>query len=117
MQGSVLVVKASKNIKYKEKIEPSYVHLEYINNLKRSCSLVTKDDIDKKIYRAKVFLKKGRVICKKDIYIAQKNRLIFNFGSIEIEKDGKLIKETKDYLRIRNIDGKIDKLYKDGRQR
>ena len=40
--------------------------------------------------------------------------MIFDFGNIEIEKDGKVIKDTKQYVRIKNNDGTIEKIYKDG---
>jgi predicted membrane protein len=115
LNSSVLVYKAQQNINYKQKITPLLVQQYSVNNLSRVCSPVEKKDFLTNEYRAKLILKKGRIICKKDIYIAQKNKIIFNFGNIEIEKDGKIIKETEQYIRIRDINGKIQKIYKDGR--
>ncbi len=114
LDASVLVIKASKNIKYKEKITSKDVYLKYVDNVKRFCIPISKDDIISAEYKAKINIKKGRTLCKKDLYISKENRLLFNFGSIEIEKDGKIIKETKEYIRIRNENGKIEKIYKNG---
>jgi hypothetical protein len=117
INASVLVVKASKDINYKAKINSSVVYLAYVNDVKRSCSPISKKDIIAHQYRAKLILKKNRIICKKDLYIGQLNKLIFDFGNIAIERDGKLIKETTDYIKIRNENGKIEKIYKHENQR
>jgi len=114
LNSSILVIKASKDIQYKSIVNSSVVHLEYVEHIKPTCTPITKDEILSFKYRAKQILKTNRIICKKDLYIPQENRVIFKFGTIEIEKDGKVIKETKKYIRFRNIDGKIEKIYKDG---
>ena len=114
LDASVLVIKASKNIKYKSKIKIEDTFLTYVNSVRSSCIPLNKNDMLSNQYRAKLYIKKGRVICKKDVYLAQKNRLLFDFGSIEIERDGKIIRETEDYIRIKDEDGNIDKIYKDG---
>ena len=116
LSASVLVVKALKNIQYKDKIEPSIVYLDYTNKLKTTCIPVTKKEILKFKYKAKQFLKKDRIICKKDVYIAQQNRIIFKFGSIEIEKNGKVLNDTNKYVRFIDENGKIEKIYKDGQK-
>jgi hypothetical protein len=114
LNSSTLVIKASKDIQYKSIVNSSVVHLDYVEYVKSTCTPITKDEILNFKYRAKQTLKTNRIICKKDLYIAQENRVIFKFGTIEIEKDGKVIKETKKYIRFRNTDGKIEKIYKDG---
>ncbi len=115
LDASILVIKASEHIKYKAKITPDKVRLEYVDNVKRSCIPVTKKEIISNEYRSKLIMKKGRIICKKDVYVADKNRIIFDFGGIEIEKDGKVIRETKDYIKIRKANGKFETIRKDGR--
>ncbi len=114
LQSAILVVKSSTNIRYQEEISSSNVHLEYVNNVKRSCSPVTKKEIIKNKYSAKVFFRKGRIICKKDVYSKHNNILIFDFGTIEIEKSGKIIRETNDYIRVKDSTGKVNKIYKNG---
>lgn len=67
-------------------------------------------------YISKAHKRRGEVVCSKDFRKAKKkDRILFNFGSIEIEKDGKIIKETKDRVRIQNSNGKFETIYKDGR--
>ncbi len=120
LDASQLVIKASKNIEYKSKIKKSDLFLDYADNIKKFCQPITKEDILNNKYRAKIHIRKGHIICKKDLLklnAKSANRILFNFGSIEIERDGKIIRETKDYIRIKNENGKIEKIYKDGRTR
>ena len=118
-QASVQVVKASKTIKYKDLIDSKKVFLDRVDEskIKRFCKHVTKKDIINNTYYAKKHMKKGYILCLKDLYKINSNtqeKVIFNFGSIEIEKSAKLIRETKDYVKIKNQNGKIEKIYKDG---
>ena len=55
---------------------------------------------------------KNRVICKKSLYMTSSKKIKFNFGFIEIEKDGEVLKETSKYIRIKNADGTVEKIYK-----
>ncbi|RLA74128.1 MAG: hypothetical protein DRG78_21570 [Epsilonproteobacteria bacterium] len=114
LNAAVQVTKASEEIPYNSRITTSNVYFDYVNNLKTSCSPINKDILKKNVYVAKIILKRGRIICRKDVVIANQNRIIFNFGSIEIEKDGKLIRETGSYIKIKNTNGKIEKIYKNG---
>ena len=36
---------------------------------------------------------------------------------IEVEREGSVIKETNQYIKIKNLDGSVEKIYKDGRSR
>ncbi len=116
IEASIVVIKIKNNIRYKDKIEKKDFYLTKVNNIKRSCIPATKEDILSNNFRAKVYLKKDNILCKKDIYKVDKNRLIFKFGMIEIERDGKVLNQTSDYIRIKNSNGKIEKFYKDGRR-
>jgi hypothetical protein len=51
----------------------------------------------------------------KDVKKSDNESIIFNFGGVKIEKKGKIIYENKDFIRIKNIDGTIEQIYKDGR--
>jgi hypothetical protein len=114
LYSSSVVVKSSTTIKYKDTISTKNTILDFANELPYGCVPITKDQAKSLKYKAKTVLKKNRIICEKDIYKPQNSKLIFNFGTIQIEKYGKVIKETKDYYRIRNEDGTIENVYKDG---
>jgi hypothetical protein len=51
----------------------------------------------------------------KDVRKSDNQSIIFNFGGVKIEKKGKIIYENKDFIRIKNVDGTIEQIYKDGR--
>lgn len=65
-------------------------------------------------YRASHYINKNRVICKKSLFILPSSKINFNFGSLEIERSGKVLQETNKYIKIRKPNGKIEKIYKDG---
>ena len=105
----------NKIINYKTKIYSSYVRLVQVNN-KYSC----KEYIDIKLlkqnkYHAKHYLAKNKPLCKKNVFLPISKKIKFKFGNLEIEKDGEIIRETEQYIKIKTIDGKIEKIYKDGR--
>ncbi len=105
----------NKVINYKTKIYSSSVRLIQISE-KYSC----KEYIDIKTlkqnkYYAKHYLGKNKPLCKKSVFIPVSKRIKFKFGNLEIEKDGEVIRETDQYIKIKTIDGKIEKIYKDGR--
>ena len=60
-------------------------------------------------------INKNTIICSKDVKKYENESIIFNFGGVQIEKKGKVIFENKDFIRIKNIDGTIEQIYKDGR--
>ena len=51
----------------------------------------------------------------KDIKKYSEETVVFNFGGVRIEKKGKIIYENNDFIRIKNLDGTIEQIYKDGR--
>ncbi|MCK5111551.1 MAG: hypothetical protein KAQ94_08525 [Arcobacteraceae bacterium] len=120
LEASIEVIKASKNIKFKDKIIKSDIYIDNVdfNKVKRFCKPITKEDLSTNEYRAKIHIKRDNIICKKDLYKLKKiNKVLFNFGSIQIERSGKIIRETKEYIRLRDDNGEIQKIYKDGRVR
>ena len=68
-------------------------------------------------YRTKHYISKNKIICKKDVYVPVVRKVKFKFGMIEVEREGSIIKETNQYIKIKNLDGSIEKIYKDGRSR
>ena len=114
--GSYLVLKAKYNIKYKAVLKQEDFELSYVKKIPLGCKIVTVEDFISAQYRAKVFINRGRVLCQRDLYIPQNNKVVFDFGSIQIEKYGKIIKETDKYIRFKNIDGTIQTIYKNGIQ-
>ncbi len=121
LEASIEVIKARVNIEYKQKITKSDIYLDNVSfkEVKRFCKPIEKESfINNNDYRAKIHIKRGNIICTKDLYKMKKaNKILFNFGSIQIEKNGKVIRETKDYIRIKNDNGEIQKIYKNGRTR
>ncbi len=118
LNASVVVIKASKNIPYKEKIQKSHLYQDKVSTeeISRYCKPIVEEDLFLNQYRAKSHIKAGNIICRKDLYVAKKsNKVIFNFGNLSIERNAKVIKETEKYIRIKNENGKVEKIYKDGR--
>ncbi len=109
----VIVVKFK--INYNEIIVLNKLSSLNVLSVKKYCIPAKLEDFQMNKYIAKHYLRKGAVICMKDIKRYKKNSVIFNFGTIQIEKHGKIIFENNDYIKIKRDDGKIEKIYKDGR--
>lgn len=111
---SILVPISNKVIDWKEKITRDDVILIEANK-KYSCKkYIDMMLLKQKQYRAKHYIHKNKPICLKDVYLNQTKKIKFNFGSLEIEKEGELLKQTDEYIKIRNSEGVIEKIYKDG---
>ena len=115
--NALTVVVAKKQIAYEEKITVNLVEVKRINTLNKNCVPVSLQNIKDNNYAAKHFINIGSVICKKNIQEAKNNSVTFKFGAIEIETPGKIIFENDEYIKIKKLDGSIDKIYKDGRLR
>jgi len=114
---SIEVIVANSKINYKEIISIKKLSSANVLSVKKFCIPATINDFEKDKYFATHYIRKGAVICLKDIEKYSKNSILFNFGSIQIERDGKLIFENDEYIKIKRNDGKIEKIYKDGRIR
>lgn len=110
---SVLIAKES--LKYEELITSEKVKIMNIQSMKKSCIPVKYNELKRNKYLTTHYINKGSVICKRDIKQYKDNGVVFNFGSIQIEKKGKIIFENDKLLRIKKPDGTIEKIYKDGR--
>lgn len=112
---AIEVVTTNSKIKYKEIISISKLERSEVTSVKKYCVPILLKELEKKKYIAKRFLRKGIVICAKDVEAYSDKSVLFNFGSIQIERPGKVIFENDDYIKIKKLDGKIEKIYKDGR--
>lgn len=111
---SIDVIVANSKINYKEVISLKKLSSSNVLSVKKYCIPVSMNDIKQDKYFAKHYIRKGAVLCLKDIEKYTKNSILFNFGSIQIERNGKLIFENDKYIKIKRNDGKIEKIYKDG---
>ncbi|WP_072682185.1 hypothetical protein [Arcobacter sp. LA11] len=114
---SIEVLVTNSKINYKEIISVKKLSSGKVLSVKKFCIPATISDFENNKYYATRYLRKGSIICLKDIEKYSKNSILFNFGSIQIERDGELIFENDEYIKIKKRDGKIEKIYKDGRLR
>jgi hypothetical protein len=105
-----------KDIKYKQLLEYGDLQKKYLDKTIR-CTMFDKNKLLENEYRAKRYILKGKPICNKDVEIAKRDKIKFDFGNIVIERDGKVIGETKQYIKVKNPDGSVDRIYKNGQNR
>jgi hypothetical protein len=109
----VLVLKEA--IGFEQKIKVSKLRLMTVSRIKRNCVPLTLSEVQNNKYSTTHYINKNSVICKKDVKIYKNESVVFKFGGLEIEKKGKLIYENEKFIRIKKENGKIEKIYKDGR--
>jgi len=111
--NAVEVLVSKVNINYKNILDPQNL---YIKNIAKDirCTTFDKNLLKKAKYQAKRYIIKGTPICYKDVQKVIINTVKFDFGNIEIQRVGKIVSENKDYVKIKNYDGKIIKIYKNG---
>ena len=108
------VLVAKKKIAYKEIIKISSLQKITLKKLNKNCDPLKISDLNKYKYVSKHYINKKSVICFKDIKKYKNESVIFNFGSIEIEKDGQIVFENDKYITIKKRNGKLEKIYKNG---
>ena len=113
---NIVIPLSNKNINYKNKIYTQDVRLIQINNNFKCKEYLDIRLLKKNKYFASHYIAKNKPICAKDVYIPQMNKVKFKFGNLEIEKEAELVRETKSYIKIKNVDGTIEKIYIDGRK-
>lgn len=109
------VLVSSEAIKFEEKIDASKVKVQNISNLNKNCEPLTLSSLQNEEYITTHYINKNTVICTKDVKKQQNNIVVFNFGGVRIEKKGKIIFENNEFIKIKNLDGTIEQIYKDGR--
>jgi len=113
----IQVIPLSNNsINYKSKIYSQYTRLIQVNKNYKCDEYLDVTLLKSNKYFAKHYIAKNKPICLKDVYIPKINKVKFRFGNLEIEKEAELIRETKSYIKIKNVDGTIEKIYTDGRK-
>ncbi len=113
--NAIDVVVAKYDLQYQQQITYKNIILNDFKSIKKNCIPLVFKDLKKNKFITKHFIKKNMIICKKDIKLYKKNTILFDFGSIEIEKNGKIIYENNKLIKIKHDNGKIEKIYKDGR--
>lgn len=111
-----LVPISIKTISYKSKIFSQNIRFVKINDKFKCNKYIDVVKLKRNKYFAKHFISKNKPLCAKDVFIQEVNKINFRFGNLEIEKNAELMNETKSYIRIKNLDGKIEKIYTDGRR-
>lgn len=108
------VLVSKNNIAYKEIIKLSNLKIVKVEKVQKTCKALKINDLKKRKYISKHYINKKSIICLKDIKIYKKDSVIFNFGTIEIEKDGIIVYENDNYITIKKRNGKLEKIYKNG---
>lgn len=111
------VIIAKIDIPFRTALTPSNVAILQIEKLPDDCKPISLKELKEKKYFTSKYLQKDKIICHSDLKKEDPKRVIFNFGSIEIETPGKIIYENDEYIKIRKENGKIEKIYKDGRDK
>ena len=110
---SVLISKES--IGFEQKIKASKLRLMTIPKLKKACNPLTLNQVQNNEYLSTHYINKNSVLCQKDVRVYKNESVVFKFGGLEIEKKGKIVFENDKFIRIKKENGKIEKIYKDGR--
>ena len=110
---SVLIAKES--INFEEKIDSSKLIVQNVSDISKACIPLKLSDIQKQDYVTTHFINKNTIICQKDVKDYKDTGVVFNFGGVKIEKKGKIIYENDQFIRVKNLEGSIEQIYKDGR--
>lgn len=110
---SVLVSKVA--INFEEKLDSSKVVVQNVDEINKFCTPLTLSQLQNKEYITTHYINRNTIICIKDVKKYENESVIFNFGGVKIEKKGKVIYENSEFIRIKNLDGTIEQIYKDGR--
>ena len=110
---SVLVSKVA--INFEEKLDSSKVVVQNVDEISKSCIPLTLSQLQNKEYLTTHYINRNTIICIKDVKKYENESVIFNFGGVKIEKKGKVFYENSEFIRIKNLDGTIEQIYKDGR--
>lgn len=109
------VLTALKDIKFKEKVTKESVVLKQVNSVSKNCIPLSLQQLENESYTASHYIFKDSIICVNDVIKYEKESVVFDFGTLQIEQEGKIIYENDQYLRIKKLDGTIEKIYKNGK--
>lgn len=111
----VKIITANKDIGYNESIKLEDVYLKEYKELPPFCKLFNIEKFKSNDYHTKHFIGKDSPICSKDIEIYTDEKVLFDFGNIQIEKKAKVIYENDEVIKIKEPNGNVEKIYKNGR--
>lgn len=114
---SMELIVAKENIPFKKKLTPDILMLKDFKAIPPNCRPIKLKNLKDNKYFSSKYIKKNQVICMDDVKSSNGNKVIFNFGSIEIETSGRIMFENDEYIKIKKENGKVEKIYKDGRLR
>lgn len=114
---SITVLVTKDAIKLEEKITASKVEVKDVPSVARNCVPLKYEDIIEKEYLATHHINKGSIVCERSVKLFEDHSIVFNFGGLQIVKKGKIIYENEEFIRFKNLDGTVEKIYKDGRIR
>jgi hypothetical protein len=105
--------KAKQSLNYKEKITSNNLEI-YEGVAPTYCASFDLSIFDEKGYAivASHYIVKNKLVCKKDIRRIKIEYISFNFGRISISRQGRIISENKQYIKIKTISGETFKIYK-----
>ena len=109
------VLTLRKDIKFKEKIAKENLVLQQVETLGRNCTPLSLKDLENDSYTAAHYLFKDSILCMNNVKKYEKESVLFDFGILEIEQEGKVIYENDKFIRLKKQDGSIEKIYKDGK--
>lgn len=112
-----VVIVAKESFKFEETVLVEKLMQKDVSNIKKNCIPLSMEEISNKRYITTRFINKNSIMCQKDVKENKEKGIIFNFGGFQIEKKGTIIYENDEFIRFKNEDGTIEKIYKDGRLR
>ena len=112
---TVLVTKDA--IKLEEKLDKSKLIEKDVEVVSKSCEPLTLQDLEDNNYVTTHYINKNSIVCKRSVKNFEDDGIVFNFGGFNIVKKGRIVYENDEFIRFRNLDGTIEQIYKDGRER
>lgn len=112
---AVSVLIAKEPFQFEEKLTTSKLRLVNIDKIRKSCIPLKLKDVQNNKYLTTHYINTNSIICERDVKLYKNESVTFKFGALEIEKKGKIVFENDEFIRIKKIDGSIEKIYKDGR--
>ena len=107
------IMVSNKDIKYKEYLNYENLY-ETQTDKKVLCKKFDEEQLLYQKYYGSRYIVKNTPICDKDLEIAKDHKIRFDFGTIEIERDGEFLGETDKYIRVKKPDGTVEKIDKGG---
>lgn len=112
---SVDVLTVTKEIRYKEKIQKEKLTLKQVASVDKGCIPLRLQDLENDSFTASHYMFENAIVCMNDVIKYEKESVLFDFGILQIEQEGKVIYENDKFIRLKKQDGTVEKIYKDGK--